>query len=135
MLIWLKREQQDELQQLISGVQGNLDLQDLRSNTNYSNGYSEEHPVIKMFWKVLESLSPEQQRKFLQFVTSSERSPLLGFSYLDPKFCIQQGEDITRLPTAGTCFNLLKLPPYLDIKTLRNKLLYSIESNSGFEMS
>mmetsp|Transcript_117662 Transcript_117662/g.175748 ORF Transcript_117662/g.175748 Transcript_117662/m.175748 type:complete len:304 (+) Transcript_117662:126-1037(+) len=132
---WIKMFSEDELQQLISGVQGALDFNDFRANSTYSGGYSDEHPTIQLFWVVLESLNHEQQRKFLKFVTSSERSPLLGFSFLDPKFCIHQSVDTTRLPSAGTCFNQLKLPAYDNFTTMREKLIYAIESNSGFEMS
>jgi ubiquitin-protein ligase E3 C len=31
--------------------------------------------------------------------------------------------------------NLLKLPEYLNTKTLREKLLYAINANAGFELS
>ena len=126
---------QEELQQLISGVEEPLDIEDFRKNTTYSGGYDDQHPIIIIFWEVLKSLSISQQRKFLQFVTSTERSPLLGFSCLDPKFCIQNGKDVSRLPSAGTCFNLLKLPPYPSFEIMREKLLYAIESNSGFDLS
>lgn len=40
-----------------------------------------------------------------------------------------------RLPTAATCFNTLKLPAYERKTTLREKLLYSIRSGAGFELS
>jgi len=40
-----------------------------------------------------------------------------------------------RLPTASTCVNLLKLPDYADEATMREKLLYAIESDAGFEYS
>lgn len=40
-----------------------------------------------------------------------------------------------RLPTASTCFNLLKLPNYTRKSVLREKLKYAIESNAGFELS
>jgi ubiquitin-protein ligase E3 C len=40
-----------------------------------------------------------------------------------------------RLPTAATCMNLLKIPPYKDAKTMREKLLLAIKSGSGFELS
>lgn len=39
------------------------------------------------------------------------------------------------LPTASTCFNLLKLPPYQDANVLREKLLLAIKSGAGFDLS
>jgi ubiquitin-protein ligase E3 C len=41
----------------------------------------------------------------------------------------------SRLPMAASCFNQFKLPQYETIEELREKLLYSIQSKSGFELS
>jgi len=43
--------------------------------------------------------------------------------------------DTDRLPSASTCFNLLKLPVYKSKKHLKERLLYAIRSNAGFELS
>ena len=40
-----------------------------------------------------------------------------------------------RLPTASTCFNLLKLPNYPSKEVLREKLKQAIANNTGFELS
>ena len=40
-----------------------------------------------------------------------------------------------RLPTAATCMNLLKLPPYRTPQQIREKLLLAIESGAGFDLS
>ena len=40
-----------------------------------------------------------------------------------------------RLPTASTCFNLLKLPNYSKKATLKEKLRLAISMNTGFELS
>jgi hypothetical protein len=40
-----------------------------------------------------------------------------------------------RLPSAATCMNLLKLPLYDNAMILKEKLLYAITSDSGFELS
>jgi ubiquitin-protein ligase E3 C len=61
---------------------------------------------------------------------------MLGFRELSPSFSIRAGApDETRLPTSATCINLLKLPPYKDAQTLREKLLQAISSESGFDLS
>lgn len=44
-------------------------------------------------------------------------------------------KETARLPTASTCFNLLKLPNYKSRKSLKEKLLYAIRSGTGFELS
>lgn len=70
---------QEELQVLISGAAVPIDIEDLKQNTNYSGGYAADHPVIKMFWQVVEELTDEQKRQLLKFITSCSRPPLLGF--------------------------------------------------------
>jgi len=89
-------------------------------------------------------MSGEEQAELLKFVTSCSRQPLLGFSQLNPAFCIQQvpthqpGDPESaapRLPSAATCMNLLKLPKYETTEQLKEKLLYAIKFHSGFELS
>jgi len=51
----------------------------------------------------------------LKFVTSCSRSPPLGFKDMHPPFTLRRvpiRRDKDRLPTASTCFNILKLPAY-----------------------
>lgn len=49
---WLSFFNPHELQFLISGKRGPLDIEELRRNTIYSNGYHEDHVVILIFWHV-----------------------------------------------------------------------------------
>uniref|UniRef100_A0A673ARW9 Ubiquitin-protein ligase E3C n=1 Tax=Sphaeramia orbicularis TaxID=375764 RepID=A0A673ARW9_9TELE len=135
-LEWLRMFDQQEIQVLISGAHVPICLDDLKQFTNYSGGYSPTHPVIQIFWEVVEGFTDEEKRKLLKFVTSCSRPPLLGFKELYPAFCIHNGgTDLERLPTASTCMNLLKLPEFCDQHLMRNKLLYAIESSAGFELS
>ncbi|KAK7488482.1 hypothetical protein BaRGS_00020267 [Batillaria attramentaria] len=135
-LDWLQMFSSQELQVLISGAAVPIDIGDLRRHTNYSGGFTETHPVIEMFWTVVMQFTDKQKRQLLKFVTSCSRPPLLGFKDLYPAMCIHNaGKDPDRLPTASTCMNLLKLPEFSDERTLRTKLLYAIESDSGFELS
>lgn len=125
-----------ELQILISGAQTPIDLDDLMAHTVYTGNYNYNHPVIQNFWEVLTEFDENDKRKFLKFVTSCSRPPLLGFKDLCPAFCIQNaGPDPERLPTSSTCMNLLKLPEIHDKKSMKEKLMYAINSGSGFELS
>ncbi|XP_042452946.1 E3 ubiquitin-protein ligase UPL6 [Zingiber officinale] len=139
---WIEMFNEHEIQLLISGSLDSMDVDDLRSNTHYAGGYHHDHDVIVMFWEVLKSFSLEYQKKFLKFVTGCSRGPLLGFKYLEPKFCIQRAapfdvaeEDLDRLPTSATCMNLLKLPPYQTTEQMRTKLVYAISADAGFDLS
>jgi ubiquitin-protein ligase E3 C len=136
-----------ELRLLISGAGGGLNVADLAACTVYSGGYSPEHPTIKMLWRILETFSRDEQRAFLRFVTACPNTPLLGFKQLAPSFCVHRAgmgsgsdapetsADTNRLPTAATCMNMLKLPPYADLQHAREKLLIAINSESGFDLS
>lgn len=45
------------LVQLLSGGKNDFDVDDLRSNTKYSGGYSETSRTVKLFWEVLAYLN------------------------------------------------------------------------------
>jgi ubiquitin-protein ligase E3 B len=40
-----------------------------------------------------------------------------------------------RLPSASTCFNVLKLPNYKRSATMKAKVKYAVTSGAGFELS
>lgn len=91
--------------------------------------------------QVVASLSPDQQASLLKFITACSRAPLLGFKFLEPGLSIQMAGSMLdshapdRLPTAATCMNLLKLPPYQSAQQIREKLLYATQNSSGFGLS
>ncbi|KPI95020.1 Ubiquitin-protein ligase E3C [Papilio xuthus] len=132
---WLRMFSCRELQLLISGAEVPIDLDDLKRNTHYAGGFSETHPTVQAFWKVVEGFTDGQRRQLLKFVTSCSRPPLLGFKDLIPSFCIQSAGVADRLPTASTCMNLLKLPEFRSEQALAEKLLYAIQAGAGFELS
>ncbi|KAI1648960.1 uncharacterized protein F4817DRAFT_48838 [Daldinia loculata] len=138
---WLSMFNQSELQRLVGGDSSEIDVEDLRRNTQYSGLYAVgddgmEHPTVQMFWQVMREFQDSQRREVLKYVTSTPRAPLLGFSQLSPHFSIRDGgTDEERLPSTSTCVNLLKLPRYSSKETLRRKLLYAIQSGAGFDLS
>ncbi|KAL9832200.1 E3 ubiquitin-protein ligase UPL7 [Arabidopsis thaliana] len=144
---WLKLFNAHEFNQLLSGGNHDIDVDDLRRNTKYTGGYSDSSRTIKIFWEVMKGFEPSERCLLLKFVTSCSRAPLLGFKYLQPTFIIHKvscdtslwaaigGQDVERLPSASTCYNTLKLPTYKRASTMREKLLYAITSNAGFELS
>lgn len=126
-----------ELQILISGSSRALSIDDLKRNTRYTGGFMPLDRNIKRFWSIVEAMAPEDQALLIKFVTSCERPPSLGFGNLQPPFTVQRVDcsDDQRLPTASTCFNILKLPTYSSERVMREKLLQSIRSKSGFDLS
>lgn len=138
---WLSMFNHSELQTLVSGTRTSIDVEDLRRNTIYGGTYvigddGLEHPTITLFWKTMKDISDDERRAVLKFVTSTPRAPLLGFGTLNPRFSIRDaGSDQERLPSTSTCVNLLKLPMYRDEGLLKEKLLYSVFSGAGFDLS
>jgi len=158
---WLSLFSGPEVQRLISGDNTPVDLKDLRKNTSYYGGFHDSHKVIIWLWDILDrDFNDKEKGAFLKFVTSCSKPPLLGFYNLEPPFsirCVEVSDEeddgdtvgsvlrgflaikkkdpVNRLPTASTCFNLLKLPNYQKKSTLREKLRYAISFNSGFELS
>jgi len=139
---WVSMFAGQELQMLVSGVESDAgwDVDDLREHCQYAGGYHEGHPTVEAFWEVLRSFSPADKAALLKFVTSCSRPPLLGFRYLEPQMGVQMSGHVgdaeaSRLPSAATCMNLLKLPPYKSPRVLREKLLTAIHSGAGFDLS
>ncbi|GAB2225364.1 hypothetical protein Droror1_Dr00006156 [Drosera rotundifolia] len=126
-----------ELELLISGLP-DIDLDDMRTNTDYS-GYSPASPVIQWFWEVVQGFSKEDKARLLQFVTGTSKVPLEGFSALQgisgsQKFQIHKAYGSPdHLPSAHTCFNQLDLPEYPSKQHLEERLLLAIhEGSEGF---
>eukprot|EP00557_Chaetoceros_sp_GSL56_P007737 CAMPEP_0176505780 /NCGR_PEP_ID=MMETSP0200_2-20121128/16685_1 /TAXON_ID=947934 /ORGANISM="Chaetoceros sp., Strain GSL56" /LENGTH=1269 /DNA_ID=CAMNT_0017905373 /DNA_START=111 /DNA_END=3920 /DNA_ORIENTATION=+ len=135
---WLQIFNEPELQVVISGPNdGSIDIEDMKANTKLVGGYTVFDTNINRFWRVVKSFNGKQRAQLLRFVTSCERPPPLGFASMNPPFTIQRIPFINddQLPTASTCFNILKLPAYTSEKILRDRLLYSIQSCSGFELT
>ncbi|KAI8866753.1 HECT-domain-containing protein, partial [Ramicandelaber brevisporus] len=142
-----------ELQMLISGKSAEIDVNDMEANTVYGNEYNRNHPVIEMFWNVVRNrLTSAERRKLVQFITSCERPPLMGFSELRPSIQIVPDHGVesanqaaaatvataantSRLPTASTCVNQLRLPVYTAEDVMYQKLRRAILSGAGFDLS
>ncbi|KAG0031870.1 hypothetical protein BGZ81_000383 [Podila clonocystis] len=88
-LSWISIFSPQELHRVIAGDDVDFDVQDLRTYTEYQNGYFDQHPVIRNLWAVLNEFNSEEKRAFLKFVTSCSKPPLGGFKHLYPPFAIR----------------------------------------------
>ena len=128
---------ENELELLMCGIP-EIDPADWEVNTSYSN-YGSEDDVIKWFWEVVQEFTPEERALLLQFSTGSSKVPLGGFAGLQGSgeimpFTISRTHDSAKLPTASTCFNLLKLPNYKSFETVKAKLKIAIKFGAeGFD--
>lgn len=129
---------ESELELIISG-QDDLDLGDWKENTKYSAELAEDSPVVVWFWQWMDSQTTEMHRKVLQFVTGSPNVPLGGFKNLrgtesKVKFNISKAQKERSsshgLPTASTCFNMLKMPEFSSQQDFQTKM--EIAVNQGY---
>jgi len=125
----------NELEQIICGAQ-QIDVNDIRTHTEYGEGFTESSLTIRLFWEVLLSLQEDELVKFIQFTTGTSKVPVGGFAHLYGSNGPQKFQIIPKnhmgLPTAHSCFNRLELPLYTDKEKLKRDFLYAITETSGF---
>ena len=125
-------------------------------------GAHADHKVVRRFWRAVRALSAPQRSALLRFVTAISRPPLAGFAHLRPPFMIRLVPFVEApgapgrsfwdsvvsvfsdapavpvagtLPSAATCFNLLKLPLYPSFAIMQEKLLRAIDNSTGFGLA
>lgn len=128
----------EEIELLLCGNdEEKLDLDILKSITKYvgwkDKSEAVNSPTIRWFWEFMESRTYKQQKKFLSFVTGSDRVPATGIQHLNFKISKQASlKGSERLPVAHTCFNELGLYLYTSKEQLFSKLNMAIFESSGF---
>eukprot|EP00742_Colponemidia_sp_Colp-10_P007630 GILJ01008224.1.p1 GENE.GILJ01008224.1~~GILJ01008224.1.p1 ORF type:complete len:2318 (+),score=345.48 GILJ01008224.1:234-6956(+) len=115
-----------ELQLRICGKM-DVDVTLLKRKTVYE-GWLETDTTIDLFWKVLESFTPEERSLYLRFVWGRARLPISDVEF-SKQHKIQRYECSSPddyLPIAHTCFFSIELPRYSTFDILKNKLLFAI---------
>jgi len=118
----------EEMHDLICGID-EFDIKQLQKVTKYEAGYTSQSQPVKFFWEILQELPLDKQKKFLFFVSGSDRVPIGGLSSM--KMIISRCH-ASCLPTSHTCFNNLVLPACNDKKVMLEKLLIALENCEGF---
>lgn len=113
----------------------------LKSHTAYRAGYTEDSKTIETFWKVLESMSPQEHQLFLRFTWGRSRLPLFDDQFTQVHISLSKISHIVQefkiaklasdqpdktLPLSHTCFFELELPEYPTFEVMKEKLLYAI---------
>ena len=122
--------QPKELEMLICGTR-NIDLDLLKSMTEYTDGYDQENETIQYFLESLKDMNANQIALFLRFVSACERLPRSQSDFTMPftiRKCANSNPD-ERLPTAQTCFFELKLPCYSSKDICFQQLCTAIENS------
>ncbi|XP_071263666.1 probable E3 ubiquitin-protein ligase HERC3 isoform X1 [Salvelinus alpinus] len=116
----------EELMTLLQG-DDNYEWDKLRQNAEYQ-GYRPTDDIIQNFWIVFMEFSEEQKKKFLTFLTGTDRLPRgRSLSKLQMQITSLGSTDADEYyPKAQTCSVTLCLPNYSSIDTLQEKLLHAI---------
>ncbi|KAL7982104.1 hypothetical protein Chor_001161 [Crotalus horridus] len=125
--------QPTELRAMIVGS-SKYNWKELEESASYKGDYSATHPTVQMFWEAFHEFPLEKKKKFLLFLTGSDRIPIYGMSSL--RMVIQStSSDEQYLPVAHTCYNLLDLPKYSSKETLSTRLTQAIDHYEGFSLA
>lgn len=75
-------------QELQAVIVGNEDYRwhDLETNAQYKNGYTSSDQTIRWFWEVIHELPLEEKKKFLLFLTGTDRIPITGMKDIKVRF-------------------------------------------------
>ncbi|XP_045676062.1 probable E3 ubiquitin-protein ligase HERC3 isoform X1 [Phyllostomus hastatus] len=125
--------QPSELRAMMVG-NSNYNWEELEETAVYKGDYSATHPTVKLFWETFHEFPLEKKKKFLLFLTGSDRIPIYGMASL--QIVIQStasGEEY--LPVAHTCYNLLDLPKYSSKEILSARLTQALDNYEGFSLA
>ncbi|XP_058472668.1 probable E3 ubiquitin-protein ligase HERC1 [Solea solea] len=121
-----------QLEQLVCGLP-EVSVEMLKKLVRYRD-ITESHQLIGWFWQSLEEFTNEERVLFLRFVSGRSRLPS-NLADITQKFqIIKVDRPINGLPTAQTCFFLLRLPPYTSQAVLAERLRYSIHNCPSIDM-
>ena len=93
-------------------------------------GWSETHPVVQRFWRVMSELSNKDRSQFLRFAWGRSRLPKTSNWSRPFKLNYSKAGD-ELLPVSHTCFFLLDLPQYSTDAIMKERLRVAIHFGSG----
>lgn len=111
-------------------------VKNLKENIIPAHGFYETSNTYLNLINYMASLTKEDRRQFLTFVTGSPRLPLGGFKNLKPKMNIVRKNEGSEnpnlfLPSVMTCQNFLKIPDYSSYEILKER--FDVASREGQE--
>ncbi|XP_014643409.1 PREDICTED: probable E3 ubiquitin-protein ligase HERC6 [Ceratotherium simum simum] len=121
----------EELKDVIIG-NTDYDWETFEKNALYVEGYDNSHPTIVMFWKALHKLTVEEKKKFLVFLTGTDRIQVKGLKNMKITFCCPANLNEKDPIRAQTCCSVLYLPKYSTMERVEEALQVAINSSRGF---
>ncbi|XP_078065298.1 putative E3 ubiquitin-protein ligase HERC3 [Mustelus asterias] len=123
----------EELRDVIHG-NTNYEWELLEQNAYYE-GYVQTDKTIRNFWKVFANLEEVKKKRFLAFLTGSDRFPVKAIGNLRIIiFNTQTSKPDSSYPSVSTCKWILYLPNYSNMEILREKLLHAMEYGEEFNI-
>ncbi|KAM9794366.1 putative E3 ubiquitin-protein ligase HERC1 isoform 3-T6 [Syngnathus typhle] len=121
-----------QLEQLVCGLP-EVSVETLKKLVRYRD-IAESHQLVAWFWQSLEEFTNEERVLFLRFVSGRSRLPSNPADMTQKFQIIKVDRPVNGLPTAQTCFFLLRLPPYTSQAVLAERLRYSIHNCPSIDM-
>ena len=132
----------DEIEQLFCGSTEKNDEKvwakaTMQQALRPDHGFTHDSIQITYLVDMLHSFSNEKRRKFLQFVTGSPRLPFGGFLALNPPLTVvrKTANSEFELPSAMTCYNYLKIPPYHNYETFVERFEVALHFTYSFHLT
>lgn len=123
-----------QVETLVCGS-GDIKIEVLKANTEYTNGTNESDPHISYFWDVLTEMNSKEKQLFLRFVWGRSRLPASKtFTHMKISKLVPRGPVDNYLPVTHTCFFTIDLPPYNTKEVMKNKLLYAITHCTAIDL-
>ncbi|KAG5176468.1 hypothetical protein JKP88DRAFT_196590 [Tribonema minus] len=111
----------DQLEVAVAGDPA-FDLDLWRAHTEYK-GFDADGETVALFWRVLGSLTPQEQSGFVRFAWGRSRLPPLAHWTTNMKL---SNRGNAALPVSHTCFFSVELPDYKTEDEMRRGLLTAI---------
>jgi len=113
-----------------------IDIDALQAHTDYSSPMSADSIQVKWLFDILKNkFTNEQRKKFVKFVSASERLPSSEHDWNHPRtrFLLKNAYGSTDrpddiLPHAETCFLALQIPQYSSYEIMHDRLLTAIST-------
>ncbi|KAL0230608.1 hypothetical protein PCE1_004165 [Barthelona sp. PCE] len=120
----------EELEKLICGLP-NYNVEELISSFKYVD-FEKDCEAMVYFFGLLRSFDIEEMKRFLKFITGSDRIPIGGFN--SRPITLRRVGNQKALPVAHTCQLLLDIPGYPSQEICEAKVRLALQHCDGFHL-
>lgn len=124
----------EEFKEILVGEQPRFSYKEFKESIQIYSGFEKDDQEIEWLAQVVTSLSDEDAKLFIKFVTGSDVLPAGGIKSLNPPINVSLKLE-KELPSASTCTNYLKISRYQSKEELQRDLLTAIRECTSFLLS